>query len=1374
MTRTMRSRGVLLAVAVFLVTSGGHAFDGAEVAGDPPCCRGDHEGELPAGDFLCDPAIPLLDQSLLEQAEMVLPAGTLDSVGDLEASVLLEGQQRLLFGKAGTTSTTLLNETFESTWPSAGWQVGINSGKADAKWGRSTYRKAGGGYSIWCAKSGSAAPPDGGTVPKNMTTWAIVGPVNLSTYTAGSFFFDVWQQTGNGDYLFYGASTNGTNFSGWNVTANTSGFERVTRDITNWGTLGNLAGQGSVWFAFFYISNDDESRAEGAYVDNVTLTAETGGGSGSCGTYITTEDNENNAGTGTADNDMGVSGRGQCLYNTDSRHPIEFNIFVTGPLPTSSAQLFLETWDVDYPDEINDVYVNNTKVGSTTGANNQWSNPSFNIPLNLVRAGKNTVKLMVDTKNSGSWCTWVAQAQLIIDGGCQGSASCRYVNTNKTSYAPGENVQVTYEIDTTKTSQEIRVESNLKNPSGQIVAGMEKVYTTTGSGNDPQTVTLALPGGAPGGTYTAEILVFDKATGVLESTCFRQFTVTGGGGGSNCGTYITTEDNENNAGTGTADNDMGVSGRGQCLYNTDSRHPIEFNIFVTGPLPTSSAQLFLETWDVDYPDEINDVYVNNTKVGSTTGANNQWSNPSFNIPLNLVRAGKNTVKLMVDTKNSGSWCTWVAQAQLIIDGGCQGSASCRYVNTNKTSYAPGENVQVTYEIDTTKTSQEIRVESNLKNPSGQIVAGMEKVYTTTGSGNDPQTVTLALPGGAPGGTYTAEILVFDKATGVLESTCFRQFTVTGGGGGGGCTLSCTATVPASALVGQQVTFVSSATASGCTGGIEYFWFFGDGTTAVAQTQNTSYTYTAAGTYTWELVAVVQGNVVCRKTGTITVTTSSGGCSLGCSATVPATAQVGQTVTFQGSSSASGCSGSAEYFWFFGDGTTAVAQAQNTSYVYTQPGTYTWELVVVIGQTICRRSGTIIITGTVGTGCTVGCTALVPATGQVNVPVPFKASSTTANCQGTPEYFWSVDDGTTAVAQAQNTTWTFPVPGVYRWHLTVVVGGVVCRRTGTITIAAPSGCTLDCTALVPAVAQVGQSVNFRGFATWSRCSAPPIYVWDFGDRSIPAGGSTPTHTYHAPGSWDWQMTTVVDGVYCVRSGTIVVPGAGGVQPPPTGCNYSTWFQVGSRASGVLGSQWRTDVFILNLGAQAAQVTARLHAPGGVRTLAATVPGRQHRTLADVVGQMNYTGSAALELCSDQPVRAASRTYNRKSATETFGQYYRGFTSTQAMSAGQTGWLLGLKENSQFRSNIALTNSGRSTARVAVTLYDGSGAIVTAYTVTLAPSEWKQEARPFFNKGGRGNIDEGYARVDVLAGSGVEASASAIDAGTNDPTTLPALP
>ncbi|MEP0772972.1 MAG: hypothetical protein HRF46_01235, partial [Acidobacteriota bacterium] len=314
MVTTVRGLGLSLGVAVLWL--GSVAVASTVSGGDAPCCGAVQGAGQPVGDVLCDPPVPALDELLLEPAEMVLPPGALGLGGLPTGTDRLAGWQRLTFGGAGMTSTTLLNETFEATWPGSGWQVGTNAGKADAKWGRSTYRKAGGAASMWCAKSGTAAPPDGGTVPKNMTTWAIVGPINLSTYNAGTLAFDLWQQTGSGDYFFYGASTNGTNFTGWNVTSNTSGFERVTRDITNWGTLGNLAGQGSVWFGFFYISNDDESRAEGAYVDNVLLTADSGGGGGgSCGTYITTEDNENNAGTGVKDDDMGVSGKGQCLYN---------------------------------------------------------------------------------------------------------------------------------------------------------------------------------------------------------------------------------------------------------------------------------------------------------------------------------------------------------------------------------------------------------------------------------------------------------------------------------------------------------------------------------------------------------------------------------------------------------------------------------------------------------------------------------------------------------------------------------------------------------------------------------------------------------------------------------------------------------------------------------------------------------------------------------------------------------------------------------------------------------------------------------------------------------------------------------------------------
>ena len=59
------------------------------------------------------------------------------------------------------------------------------------------------------------------------------------------------------------------------------------------------------------------------------------------------------------------------------------------------------------------------------------------------------------------------------------------------------------------------------------------------------------------------------------------------------GTYYTNADNENNANTHVADNDMDVS-----LGNGSSIHPIEFNINVT-TLRSSSAVLTMRNLYVD-------------------------------------------------------------------------------------------------------------------------------------------------------------------------------------------------------------------------------------------------------------------------------------------------------------------------------------------------------------------------------------------------------------------------------------------------------------------------------------------------------------------------------------------------------------------------------------------------------------------------------------------------------------------------------------------------------------------------------------------------------------------------------------------------------
>jgi hypothetical protein len=627
------------------------------------------------------------------------------------------------------TAATVLSDGFEGTFPGATWQLYHPAGAPDVDWGKTGYKQSTGSASIWCAKSGSASPGNGGDVPVNSQSWVIAGPFDLSAATSAELSFDLWLDTEAGyDFFKWLASTNGTNFSGLQTSTSTSGFQVVSQDLSDWGTAGNLLGQSQVWIAFIYQS-DGSNTHEGAYVDQVSLT--TNGGGGNCGTYVLTADNDNNAYTGSPDGDWGY-----CLYNNDPKHPIEFS-FDVNESSITSAQLLLLCHDVDqYTEpgnpEIDRVSVNNSYIGDLTGANDEDSTTIFTVPAGSLTTGRNRVRIDVN-----------------------------------------------------------------QNP------------------------------GAP-------------------------------------------------------------------------------------------------------PDE---------------------------------------------------WCVEIKQAQLLINGGCSGRASCRSVSTNRTSYNPGETVAVTYEIDTTATSQQIRVESNLVNPDGVIVAGAERNYATSGSTNDPKTVNLTLPANAAAGTYKAQVLVFDSQSGQLESSCEDTFTV---GGGSSCSITCGATVPTTAQVGQTVSLNGSASPSGDCGTVEYFWFPEQGfSTATITGRNATWVYNTPGTYTWLFVATGDNGGRCERTGTITVT-GGGGCTMTCNATVPATAQVGQTVNLNGSANISGNCGTVEYFWFPEQGTsTATIFDRNATWIYNTAGTYNWLFSTVGDNGQCERSGTINVTGGGGGNTTIWIPVVSRANGANN-------------------------------------------------------------------------------------------------------------------------------------------------------------------------------------------------------------------------------------------------------------------------------------------------------------------------------------------------------------------------------------------------------
>ncbi|MGH9937550.1 MAG: PKD domain-containing protein, partial [Blastocatellia bacterium] len=72
-----------------------------------------------------------------------------------------------------------------------------------------------------------------------------------------------------------------------------------------------------------------------------------------------------------------------------------------------------------------------------------------------------------------------------------------------------------------------------------------------------------------------------------------------------------------------------------------------------------------------------------------------------------------------------------------------------------------------------------------------------------------------------------------------------------------------------------------------------------------------------------------------------------GCALNCTATVPATGQVGASVAFAATATPSNCPEAATYEWNFGDN-SPVSSQQNPSHVYTAAGAYTWSLTTRVG------------------------------------------------------------------------------------------------------------------------------------------------------------------------------------------------------------------------------------------------------------------------------------------------------------------------------------------------------------------------------------------------------------------------------------------
>ncbi len=530
----------------------------------------------------------------------------------------------------------------------------------------------------------------------------------------------------------------------------------------------------------------------------------------------------------------------------------------------------------------------------------------------------------------------------------------------------------------------------------------------------------------------------------------------------------------------------------------------------------------------------------------------------------------------------------------------------------------------------------------------------------------------------------------------------------------------------------SVAFTGSA-ANG-TAPYTYDWDFDDGSAHSTQ-QNPSHSYTDPGSYTVTLT-VTDAAAKTAIDNHLTITVSGGTCTVGCTATVPATGTAGAAVAFASTASPSNCAGSATYAWTFGDGGTSTAQ--NPSHTYAAAGSYNWSLTVTAGTGTCSKSGTITISA--AQTCTVTCTATVPTSGTAGVAVAFASTATPSNCAGSATYAWTFGDGGTSTTQ--NPSHTYAAAGSYNWSLTVTAGTGTCSKNGTITI---TGVVAGTTLWIPSIAHApgaGGSKWRSNIAAVNRSGSTANLTLVFVPYS---SGSTVTKPYTLANGATVEWADVLVSLFAFADGANT---KGTVKVTSNVPIYAISRTYNQAASGTFGQYYPALAAAQGISGSQAAVLPLLKKNTAFRTNI----GFQNLTNASCSGEVKLFNATGAQVGSTRTLTAAADKYIQDDDVFTkagAGNQDVAYARVQATTAGCKAWFFASvvdavtndpttvpqqlnaagpfwipsiahapgAGSSKWRSNIAVVNrSGAvATLTLAFTPYSTGSTVTKSYTL-----------------------------------------------------------
>jgi PKD repeat protein len=162
--------------------------------------------------------------------------------------------------------------------------------------------------------------------------------------------------------------------------------------------------------------------------------------------------------------------------------------------------------------------------------------------------------------------------------------------------------------------------------------------------------------------------------------------------------------------------------------------------------------------------------------------------------------------------------------------------------------------------------------------------------------------------------------------------------------------------PSHGLVGETLAFRGSGSSDSDGNIVKYEWDFGDG--ATDNKVKVAHVYTQAGSYQVTLTVTDNGGL--SDSATLAVQIEEPVPANHPPVAIiqgPATAQVGESITFSGSSSSDSDGSIVDYAWVFGDGTTG--SGITVTHVYTQAGSYQVALTVTDDGGLAASDGQLV-------------------------------------------------------------------------------------------------------------------------------------------------------------------------------------------------------------------------------------------------------------------------------------------------------------------------------------------------------------------------------------------------------------------------------